>query len=81
LLKALYKLNRKFVQDALPVHLIGINSTLIWQYFEFCADRLTIALRQPRIYGVSNLLSGWKLSPSNALANMQKMLSARRKLP
>jgi hypothetical protein len=29
LLKALYKLNRKFVQDALPVPLIGINSTLI----------------------------------------------------
>jgi ribonucleotide reductase beta subunit family protein with ferritin-like domain len=66
LLKALYKLNRRFFQDALPGDLIGMNSTLMWRYFEFCADRLTIALRQQRIYGVSNHLSGWKLSPSNA---------------
>lgn len=34
----------EFVRDALPVELIGMNSKLMSQYIEFCADRLLVAL-------------------------------------
>jgi ribonucleotide reductase beta subunit family protein with ferritin-like domain len=50
----LVQIEQEFVQDALPVHLIGMNSTLMCQYIKFCADPLMIALLQPRIYEVSN---------------------------
>ena len=48
------QIEQEFVRDALPVHLIGMNLTLMCQYIEFCADHLMIALWQPRIYEVSN---------------------------
>jgi len=44
----------KFVQDALPVELIGMNSRLMCQYIEFCADRLLIELQCPRHYNATN---------------------------
>jgi len=47
-------IERDFVCDALPVSLIGMNATLMSQYIEFCADRLLVALGQPRLYAVSN---------------------------
>lgn len=47
-------IEKEFVQDALPVELIGMNSRLMCQYIEFCADRLLVALGQPRHYQVSN---------------------------
>jgi ribonucleotide reductase beta subunit family protein with ferritin-like domain len=50
----LVQIEQEFIQDALPVHLIGMNSTLMCQYIKFCADPLMIALLQPRIYEVSN---------------------------
>eukprot|EP01116_Phalansterium_solitarium_P019960 TRINITY_DN5753_c0_g2_i1.p1 TRINITY_DN5753_c0_g2~~TRINITY_DN5753_c0_g2_i1.p1 ORF type:complete len:351 (-),score=85.26 TRINITY_DN5753_c0_g2_i1:353-1354(-) len=45
---------KEFVTDALPVALIGMNATLMSQYIEFCADRLLVALGQPRIYNTAN---------------------------
>jgi len=33
----------EFVVDALPVKLIGMNSTVMCYYIKFCADRLLIA--------------------------------------
>jgi ribonucleotide reductase beta subunit family protein with ferritin-like domain len=51
----LYKLlEQEFIRDALPIHLIGMNSTLMCQYIKFCADHLMIALQQPFIYEVLN---------------------------
>jgi len=44
----------KFVQDALPVELIGMNSRLMCQYIEVCADRLLIELQCPRHYNATN---------------------------
>ena len=45
---------KEFVTDALPVELIGMNSTLMSQYIEFCADRLLFALGVPKFYKAEN---------------------------
>jgi ribonucleoside-diphosphate reductase subunit M2 len=47
-------IEKEFVRDALPVELIGMNSKLMQQYIEFCADRLLVALGCPRHYQVTN---------------------------
>ena len=38
-----------FVTEALPVDLIGMNAQLMSQYIEFVADRLLVALGQPKV--------------------------------
>ena len=45
---------KEFVSEALPVELIGMNSDLMCQYIEFCADRLLAALGVPKVYNASN---------------------------
>jgi len=45
---------KRFVSDALPVELIGMNSTLMCQYIEFCADRLIYQLGCEKIYNATN---------------------------
>jgi ribonucleoside-diphosphate reductase subunit M2 len=47
-------IEKEFVCDALPVELIGMNSKLMCQYIEFCADRLLAALRCERHYNATN---------------------------
>ena len=42
-------LNLQFLTDALPVNLIGMNCGLMRQYIEFVADRLLVALHQPKV--------------------------------
>ena len=44
----------EFVESALPVELIGMNSTLMKQYIKFVSDRLVSELGYPKIYNVSN---------------------------
>eukprot|EP01041_Mallomonas_annulata_P009329 gene9329-19366_t len=44
----------EFIRDTLPVELIGMNSTLMIQYIQFCTDRLLIALNCNKLYHVSN---------------------------
>lgn len=44
----------QFVQESLPVELIGMNSTLMAQYIQFVADRLLFALGVPKFYKVEN---------------------------
>lgn len=48
------KHEKHFVTDSLPVDLIGMNSKLMAQYIEFCADRLLVALGHPKLYEASN---------------------------
>jgi ribonucleoside-diphosphate reductase subunit M2 len=48
------EIEKEFVVDALPVELIGMNSGLMCQYIEFCADRLLAALNCPRFYKTKN---------------------------
>jgi ribonucleoside-diphosphate reductase subunit M2 len=47
-------IEKEFVRDALPVELIGMNSGLMQQYIEFCADRLLVALGCPKHYLTPN---------------------------
>jgi ribonucleoside-diphosphate reductase subunit M2 len=44
----------KFVVDALPVDLIGMNSSMMCDYIKFCAHRLLIALVYQRHYKIGN---------------------------
>lgn len=48
------EIEKKFVRDALPVELIGMNSKLMCQYIEFCADRLIFQLGYPKLYNSTN---------------------------
>jgi len=45
---------RKFICDALPCDLIGMNSELMVRYIEFVADRLLSALGHTKIFGATN---------------------------
>ncbi|MCB0396902.1 MAG: ribonucleotide-diphosphate reductase subunit beta [Flavobacteriales bacterium] len=45
---------KEFVTDALPVSLIGMNAGLMSEYIEFVADRLLVALGQPKVYKTAN---------------------------
>jgi ribonucleotide reductase beta subunit family protein with ferritin-like domain len=44
----------QFVSESLPVDLLGMNSKLMCQYIQFCADRLLYAFGVPKIYHVQN---------------------------
>ncbi len=43
------EVEKDFVSEALPVNLIGMNCALMQQYIEFVADRLLVALGQPKL--------------------------------
>ena len=47
-------IEKRFVSDALPVELIGMNSRLMCQYIEYVADRLVFCLGYPKIYDATN---------------------------
>ena len=47
-------IEKKFVVEAIPVKLIGMNADLMCQYIEFCADRLLVALGCKKTYNASN---------------------------
>ena len=48
------EIEKEFVVDALPVELIGMNSGLMCDYIEFCADRLLRALGCAKYYNAVN---------------------------
>ncbi|KAH3698606.1 ribonucleoside-diphosphate reductase small chain-like [Dreissena polymorpha] len=47
-------IEQKFLTDALPVRLIGMNCDLMKQYIEFVADRLLVELKCSKIYNKEN---------------------------
>jgi ribonucleotide reductase beta subunit family protein with ferritin-like domain len=49
-------IEKTFICDALPASLIGMNSKLMSQYIEFCADRLLTSLLglEGQVYGTRN---------------------------
>lgn len=47
-------IEEEFVTDSLPVELIGMNSKLMCQYVQFCADRLLVALGCAKHYNTAN---------------------------
>lgn len=47
-------IEQEFLVDALPCALLGMNATLMKQYIEFVADRLLVALGNPKHYHATN---------------------------
>jgi ribonucleoside-diphosphate reductase subunit M2 len=47
-------IEQEFLSDALPCALLGMNATLMCQYIEFVADRLLLALGNPKYYNATN---------------------------
>ncbi|WP_462264837.1 ribonucleoside-diphosphate reductase small subunit [Mucilaginibacter sp.] len=48
------EIEKEFVNDALPVNLIGMNAKLMSQYIEFVADRWLVELGYDKFYNASN---------------------------
>lgn len=48
------EIEKEFVEDAIPVKLIGMNSDLMCQYIEFVADRLLMELGNEKVYNATN---------------------------
>jgi ribonucleotide reductase beta subunit family protein with ferritin-like domain len=53
IIKEAVEIEKEFICDALPCRLISMNSKLMAQYIEFCADRLFIQLGYDNIYNAS----------------------------
>jgi ribonucleoside-diphosphate reductase subunit M2 len=51
---SMVEIEMKFVVDALPAELIGMNSSMMRDYIKFCANRLLLSLECDRHYGVGN---------------------------
>ena len=54
ILREAVKIEKHFITKALPCELIGMNADLMKQYIEFVADRLSLQLGYPKIYGATN---------------------------
>lgn len=54
IVKEACEIEKRFVEDALPDRLMGMNAKLMCQYVEFVADRLCLQLGYDKIYGSSN---------------------------
>jgi len=54
IIKDAVEIETEFICDALPCRLIGMNSTMMTQYIQFVADRLSVQLGYDKIYGVPN---------------------------
>ena len=54
IIKEAVDIESTFVEHSLPVALIRLNADLMIQYVQFCADRLLVALSQPKYYEVTN---------------------------
>lgn len=54
IIKEAVDIEKEFICEALPVDLIGMNSTLMSNYIEFVADRLLVALGCEKVYKTKN---------------------------
>jgi ribonucleoside-diphosphate reductase beta chain len=48
------KIEKQFITESLPCHLVGMNDKLMADYIEFVADRLSTQLGYGKIYGTNN---------------------------
>lgn len=48
------EIEKEFICEALPVHLVGMNADLMREYIEFVADRLLVAMDQEKYYKTTN---------------------------
>lgn len=50
-------IEKEFITESLPCHLIGMNAKLMSQYIEFVADRLLLQLGYNKLYNINNPFS------------------------
>ena len=48
------EIEKEFITEAIPCDMIGMNSTLMKEYIEFCADRLLVQLGYNKYYNSKN---------------------------
>jgi ribonucleoside-diphosphate reductase subunit M2 len=71
----------EFLTKALPVKLIGMNETLMCQYIEFVADRLLVALGNPKHYNSTNPFDFMEMISLSGKTNFFEKVSLRRPRP
>ena len=54
IIKDAVEIETEFICEALPCRLIGMNSSMMTQYIQFVADRLSVQLGYDKIYDVKN---------------------------
>jgi ribonucleoside-diphosphate reductase subunit M2 len=54
IIKEAVEIESEFICEALPCRLIGMNSQLMTQYIQFCADRLCVQLGYDKIFNMGN---------------------------
>merc|ERR1711941_257079 len=54
IIRGAVEVERRFIVEALPCDLIGMNGELMTRYIEFVADRLLTALGHSKLFGASN---------------------------
>ena len=54
IIKEAVEIETEFICESLPCRLIGMNSQLMTQYIQFCADRLCVQLGYDKIYNTCN---------------------------
>jgi ribonucleoside-diphosphate reductase beta chain len=48
------EIERKFICESLPCELLGMNSSLMYEYIQFVADRLLVQLGYNKLWGTTN---------------------------
>ena len=61
IIKEAVEIETEFICEALPCRLIGMNSTMMTQYIQFVADRLSVQLGYDKIYNVKNCFEWMEL--------------------
>lgn len=59
MIKQAVKIEQDFVNESLPVSLIGMNNAMMCKYVEYVADHLAVNLIGKRIYNVADPFSDW----------------------
>jgi len=54
-------IEKDFITEALPCRLLGMNAEAMKQYIEFVADRLSVQLGHPKLFGTANPFSFMEL--------------------
>jgi ribonucleoside-diphosphate reductase beta chain len=54
IIKEAVKIEKQFITESLPCHLVGMNDKLMADYIEFVADRLSSQLGYGKIYNTNN---------------------------
>jgi ribonucleoside-diphosphate reductase subunit M2 len=70
IIKDAVEIETEFICDALPCRLIGMNATMMTQYIQFVADRLSVQLGYDKIYGVLNPFDFMELISLESKVNM-----------